>query len=415
MVKLFVDIVHHTFANAATGWKEGFGGNLNKLGIMALGPLRALFSEVGTMVKLQELPPCVTFYSEDDFSYLTMEGYVQGLLDQGQQVAYITSDRSDPLLAKASSNFLVLSLKTLGNVSLTKCKAPVLVMTMPDLGSLHVARPAPTTRCVYVFHALVSIHRAYREDAFDHYDDFFCAGDYHVAELRRRFELLGRPCPRLHEVGYYKLDRIHRQHLAYQKQWTEGPTVLMAPSWHPDNLFECRGLEMIEKLLAADVRVIARPHPAFFTSLYPKAREVESAVEARLKPHPNFVWDTTMRSERSFHEADLLITDWSGSAFEYAFGTERPVLLVNTPAKVRNENWRSLGIAPFEVENRDKIGRVLEPEETGKIATVVQELLGESEKWREALISLRDSRIFNFGHSAEVGTRVLREILVGAV
>ncbi len=378
---------------------------------MAFGPLKGLFSEVTTMLKLQDLPPCVTFYSEDDFSYSTMEGYVQGLLQQGQSVAYITSDRDDPLIGQTSPKLHVLPLKTLGNVALSKCKAPVLVMTMPDLGSLHVARPAANTRCVCVFHALVSIHRAYRTDAFDHYDDFFCAGDYHVRELTRRFEMIGKPTPRLHQVGYYKLDRIHRQHTAYKKELIDRPTVLFAPSWHPDNLFECRGLEMMEKLLAADLRVIARPHPAFFTSLYPKAQSVEAEIQRRLGPHPNFLWDIETNSERSFHEADLLVTDWSGSAFEYAFGTERPVLLVNTPAKVRNPDWQALGLAPFEVETREKLGRVLEPEQTGEVVSVVTALLQESGDWKQALASLRDGCIFNFGKSAEVGTKILRDLL----
>lgn len=381
---------------------------------MALSQIKALFGEVGTMIRLQEVPPCVTFYSEDDFSYLTMEGYIQGLLAAGQKVAYITSEARDPLLAEARADFHVLYLKMLGPISLSKSKAPVLVMTMPDLGALHVARPAPSTRCVYVFHSLISIHRGYRTDAFDHYDDFFCTGEYQLAEITRRFEMLGKPCPRLHKVGYYKLDRVHRMNACYQKKWTDRPTILLAPSWHTGNLLEASGLEMVDKLLAADLRVVVRPHPAFFASVYPQGRALTAEFEKRFGAHPHFLLDKVMNSEQYFHEADLLITDWSGSAYEYALGTERPVLFVDTPLKLRNEHWQDYGIVPFEVTMRERVGQVMQVSEAGQVAELAGQMLGRSEAYREALIALRQQEIFNFGNSAAVGTKLLTEFLRAA-
>jgi YidC/Oxa1 family membrane protein insertase len=378
---------------------------------MALSQIKALFGEVGAMIRLQEVSSCATFYSEDDFSYLTMEGYIQGLLSQGQPVAYITAEPEDPLLAKATTSFHVLPLKKLGAMALSKCTAPVLVMTMPDLGALHVARPAQTTRCVYVFHSLISVHRGYRADAFDHYDDFFCAGGHHVQELTRRFEMLGRPCPRLHEVGYYKLDRVHRCFQNYKKECTDRPTILIAPSWHSGNLLEATGLAMAEALLAADFRVVVRPHPAFFASVYPQGMALVAEVSKRFASHPNFVLDRSMNSEKYFHEADLLITDWSGSAFEYALGTERPVLFVDTPPKVRNGSWEKFGIVPFEVAMRDKLGQTMQVEQAGQTAALAREMLGQAQAYRESLVALRQREIFHFGRSAEVGTRLLLDFL----
>jgi YidC/Oxa1 family membrane protein insertase len=375
---------------------------------MALSQLKALFGEFHTMIRLQDLPPCITFYSEDDFSYYTMEGYIEGLLAEGQTVAYLTGDQRDPLLARTSARFQVLALPRLGTRALSQSKAPVLVLTMPDLGSLHVARPAPSTRCVYVFHSLISVHRGYRTDSFDHYDDFFCAGEYHVRELSRRFELLGKPCPRLHRVGYYKLDRVHRAFRDYQKKWSDRPCVLLAPSWHSGNLLETAGPDLVEKLLAGDYRVVVRPHPACFASIYPQGRALVQALEARFSGHPHFLLDTSMGDEQYFYEADLLITDWSGSAFEYAFGTERPVLFVDTPPKVRNPQWEAYQLPPVEVSLREQLGRVLSPEQApGEGPRLVREMMEHSQAYRQNLIALRNQEIFNFGRSAEVGTRLL--------
>lgn len=376
---------------------------------MALQQIKALCREVSTMVSLQEVPPCVTFYAEDDFSYLTMEGYVEGLLGEGETVAYITSAANDPLLGRAGPRFRVLPLKRLGLAAVSRSKAPVLVMTMPDLGALQVARPSKATRCVYVFHALVSIHRQYRTDAFDHYDDYFCTGEYQVRELTRRFELLGKPCPRLHKVGYYKLDRMYRRFEGYQKRWTDRPTVLLAPSWHRGNLLEACGLNLVERLLAADFRVVVRPHPAFFASIYPSGRALVAQAGQRFSEHPFFELDTEMGNEQYFYEADLLITDWSGSAYEYAFATERPVLFVDSPAKIRNPRWEEYGIVPFEVAMREQVGRVMMPEQVAQVATVVSQMLAAAPEYRDSLRALREREIFHFGSSAQVGTRLLQQ------
>jgi YidC/Oxa1 family membrane protein insertase len=382
---------------------------------MALSQIKALFGEVGSLLRLQDLPPCATFYAEDDFSYLTMEGYVQGLLGQGREVAYVTSDLKDPLLARSSPSFHVLGLKALAPMSLSKSKAPLLILTMPDLGSLHVARPASATRCVYVFHSLISTHRGYRSDAFDHYDDFFCTGEYQVRELTRRFEMLGRPCPRLHRVGYYKLDRVHRCFGEHQKEWSDRPCILIAPSWHPGNLLEAAGADMVQALLAQDYRVVVRPHPAFFASIYAKGQALIAAFEKRFAGHPNFILDKAMNSERFFFEADLLVTDWSGAAYEYAFGTERPVLFVDTPPKLRNERWEEYGLVPFEVAMRAKVGRVLSVEQACREAgTTAAGMLGQAGAYRDALRVLRQEELFNFGNSAQVGTELLGRFLEAA-
>lgn len=378
---------------------------------MALSRIRDFFGELSTFLKLQDMLKGVTFYAEDDFSYLTMAGYVDGLLAAGDEVVYLTSDLRDPLFDASIPHLHVLGVKTLLAPTLGKCRAPILVTTMPDLGSLHIARPPESTRLVYVFHALVSIMRSYREDSFDHYDDFFCCGAYHVEELRRRFELIKKPCPQLHEVGYFKLDRMHEHFLKHKKLQQERPTVLLAPSWHPGNLFESVGPSIVRSLLEHDFQVAVRPHPAFFSSIYPKGRAMIAHFKETFGDHPHFVLDTTMRSELYFYEADLLITDWSGSAYEYAFATERPVLFFDTPAKVRNEKWTDYGIVPFEVSMRNEVGQVLTSSHQDRTVALVNEMIEEAPLYREEIRAVRDRQVFNFRKSAEVGTAILRDLL----
>ena len=42
---------------------------------------------------------------------------------------------------------------------------------------------------------------------------------------------------------------------------------------------------------------------------------------------------------KSFDKADLMISDWSGVAFEFAFGLEKPVIFIDLPKKINNSDF----------------------------------------------------------------------------
>ena len=111
------------------------------------------------------------------------------------------------------------------------------------------------------------------------------------------------------------------------------------------------------------------------------------------------------------HEADLLITDRSGIAFEYAFGTERPVLFVDTPLKEHNKNWRNLNIEPIELQLRNKVGVSVKLEALDNILPIIEDLLKNSNNWRETLKSMRSEHVFNWGCSAAEGAEYIKQQL----
>ena len=66
------------------------------------------------------------------------------------------------------------------------------------------------------------------------------------------------------------------------------------------------------------------------------------------------VWESWMRSA-------AMVSDWSGAATEYAFALERPVAFVSTPQKIRNPDWRRIGLPGFEEAIRSEIGCIVAP------------------------------------------------------
>ena len=88
--------------------------------------------------------------------------------------------------------------------------------------------------------------------------------------------------------------------------------------------------------------------------------------EARPRPLPLAI---------SLYRSDLLISDWSGMAIEYALGLEKPVLFIDVPPRVRNPDYEELGIDPIERFIRSEIGAVVSPDDLQEVPLRVEALL----------------------------------------
>ncbi len=353
----------------------------------------------------------ILVYAEDDYTWNQLEGYLSVLMDSfDRSVVYVTSDPQDPRLADHHPRMSVFFIKENLSKFLPQVDSPIFVTTMPDLDSFHVKRPRDST-CVYLFHSLNSTHASYRLGAFDAYDVFLCGGPYQKAELAARFEAIGKQNFDLRDVGYYKLDRIAAAFDTYEKQYPHTKTVVVAPSWSSENLLATAGAELINSIAGAGYRTVVRPHPAFFESIYPEGRDIVAGLERRFADDPNVVFETTIASENSFYEADLMVSDWSGAAFEYALGTRRPVLFVDVPRKVMNDAWEDIDITPFEDRIRTEVGAVMPVGAAAETAATVDALLADPAAFRDRIDAVREREIFNFGRAAEAGAAVINELI----
>ncbi len=349
-------------------------------------------------------------YAEDDYSWNQLGPYLEVILSNATTpVVYITSDPDDPRLSD-NGRMAVYYLRDYLPTFLPRIDSPVFLTTMPDLDAFHLKRPASST-CVYAFHSLNSTHMAYRSGAFDAYDVFFCTGPHHTRELRMHFDRLGRSDVQLRDIGYPKLDRIQSAWTTYTKLYPSDTTVLVAPSWGTHNLLAANGEAIIETLSGAGYRTIVRPHPAFFESIYPEGTAIVGNLRNRFAASENVIFETSITSENSFMEADLMVSDWSGAAFEYALGTERPALFMDLPPKIMNPDWAQLGITPFEDRMRREVGEVAPPDDMQAVKRAADRLRGDRERYRSELQALRSQCVYNSGSSAEAGAAALDELV----
>ena len=350
----------------------------------------------------------IMFYSEQESYFAYFEGMISALKDKlDTNFCYITSDPSDPILVANDPRIHAFYIDKLLPFFLKMVNCRVFVMTLTDLDQFHLKRSVNDVHYVYVFHAMNSIHMCYRLGAFDHYDSILCTGPYQVREFTKEAELRDIRKRELVEAGYSRLERIHCAWNSRPECEAQQRTVLLAPSWAANNVLETRGIELVRSLLEAGYSVIVRPHPET-TKRFPK---LLSQFEASFADSQHFLLERSVRTDDSLLRADVLITDWSGIALEYAFGTERPVVYIDVPRKVHNDHYEELGIEPFEARMREELGVVVRPDELGEIAGKVSRLIDNHAMYCDRIRRLRAENVFNFGRSGDIGATHISELI----
>lgn len=380
---------------------------------MGLGQFVREWRELFRFKALPEESRSIVFYAEDAASWKHLQPIISELAEGfGKKVCYITSSAHDPILQHENDQIeaFYIGFGSARTVLFLSLRAVVMAMTMPDLGNFNIRRSKYPVHYVYVFHSLVSTHMIYRPRAFDHFDSILCVGPHHVAEIRATESAYGHEPKELVEAGYGLLDSIINSRSAEVQPEhvppSQGKRVLIAPSWGPDALLETCGRELVEELLGAGHYVTVRPHPMTMRNNPKLLGELRNLFG----DSPNFALDLDLASQGTVSASDLMISDWSGAALEYAFGLERPVLYIDVPRKVNNPEYQWIDCVPIEVKLRSEIGAVIAPDRLQEVPHWVEVLCNESSTWRQRIRELRARWVYNIGGSSAVGASYLAKL-----
>jgi len=365
----------------------------------------SFFSEYKQVNKLLQQKQQVVFYAESRHYYQYFERLVNDLLVNDTAIYYITSDANDPLLTANKGNMKVIYVKWMLGFLFSKIRADVMVMTMPDLGNFLFKRSAGVGTYIYIFHAAVSTHQQYREKAFFNYDAIFCTGEYQLKEIRAAEKLYNLPEKQLIQYGYPLLDRVNKN-----SNEKERPVLLVAPSWFEGCIFDVCIEELLTQLSKLPYTIILRSHPE-----YEKRKKKDfKAIQQLVSEYNTMSIDTTPNVTDRLCSTNILITDRSGIAFEFAFGTGRPVLFIETALKLINPQWKDLNIPPVENELRPELGIIVLPGELEQIAEKIKELEESSNGFAEKIQKLKQTTFYNAEQSYKTGSDyVLSKIAKG--
>jgi YidC/Oxa1 family membrane protein insertase len=356
----------------------------------------------------------IVFYSESAQDWHHFEPVINHLTGSLQRsIDYVASDETDPGLHQENPRIRAFCIGSgaLRTLLFQFLHANVVVMTMIDLGNLQLKRSIHPVHYVFVFHSLISTHMTDYEDSYDHYDSILCGGPHHIAEFRRREALKGLAPKNLIEQGYPRLEHLMALGETQRRTRSEGGQVqvLLAPSWGDQCILETCGGDLISILLESGYGLTLRPH--YQTRLL--TPRVLEALETRFAAHPRFTLVEYMGENQSLLDSDIMISDWSGAAIEYALGLEKPVLYIDVPRKTRNDQYQTLGIEPIEAFIRDRIGAILAPDQIQRSPQVIADLLQEPARFRQSIAEVRAQWVFNLGTSAAVGAENIARIADG--
>ena len=170
--------------------------------------------------------------------------------------------------------------------------------------------------------------------------------------------------------------------------------ILFAPSWNKEGVLNSSLAEIIiQSSINQGFEITLRPHPE---SLKYSNDRIKNILN-KFKNNNLFKYENNIIDNYSLFDSDILITDWSGISLEYAFSMKKPILYIDTPQKILNEDYHELGIEAFEASVREKIGVIWDGNSS------IEDLL------KASCVKKYDYNkdIFNIEKSNEVGSRYI--------
>ena len=392
---------------------QGIGGSSTKKKIFTKNPYarreRADYKRFFSVVNKH-----LVFYSENNGFYKYYQGMIEYILKNTNIVIhYITSDPEDGIFELAEKNQHIkayyIGEKKLITLMM-KMDADIVVMTMPDLENYHIKRSyiRKDIEYIYIPHGMDSLNMTMRKGSMNHFDTVFCTGKHQKEEIEKTEEVYSLPKKNLVEWGYSLLDSMREDYQKSQKKNDGMRSILIAPSWQKDNIVDSCLEELLDNLAGHGYKITVRPHPQHVRHMPERMEELKQkySVDRDIEIQTDFSSNSTV------FEADMMITDWSGIAYEYAYTTCKPVLFINTPMKVMNPEYKKIEIEPINIWMRDSIGATLNPDEMDKASVIVEKMFDDAAMYRSRIDNFVHEYVYNLGHSSEVGAQyIVNEIV----
>ena len=176
--------------------------------------------------------------------------------------------------------------------------------------------------------------------ALSRYNYIFLSSDSVIEYYKKKFsQYIGRNIKtRFINTGYLKLDNVIRE---LKKEKILKNKILIAPTYSlmmKDFNISKNLIKVIDTLLGLKENIIYRPHPIDLTNRGNK--KLINLIKDKFSKRKNFEIDLSSSYLKSYASAKLLITDFSGTAYTFAYSTLSPVIFFSKNEKklLRNKN-----------------------------------------------------------------------------
>jgi hypothetical protein len=346
----------------------------------------------------------IVIYSEGKRYWNVFLPIVEELERRDVEAAFLTSDQDDPAFERPAGPVRPQFIGS-GNMAyarLNMLDAALCLTTTPGLDVYQWKRSKAVGHYAHILHS-VDDATSYRLFGLDYFDSVLLSGEYQAAGIRELEAKRGLRDKELPVVGSTYLD-VYDREIGSPPPRGAGPvTILVSPSWGESALLRRYGESLLVPLAESGLRVIVRPHPQ---SLLSEAAAIE-ALKTALARFDNVEWDFSRENLASLARADVMISDFSGIIFDYAFLFGRPVLYANADFDARPYDSSDSGATPWKFAVLPKLGWALERADFGRIQEVV-ESVREDRALKEGIDEARDQA---WQHRCESGARAVDFIM----
>lgn len=315
-------------------------------------------------------------------------------------LTYYTSAKDDPVFEE-NYEFVKPEFIGEGNAAfarLNMISAGVVLMTTPGLQVYQMKRSRNVKHYAHVLHA-ASDATMYRLFGIDFFDSVLLSGDYQKKDIRTLEKMRGIHEKELVTVGCPYLDVLKERMASIPQEENHVFTVLVSPSWGKDALLSRYGEKLLDPLAATGWRIIVRPHPQSKKSEPIMLEE----LTAKYEDVQNIEWDHERDNIYSMKKADIMISDFSGIIYDYAFLCNKPVMYVNADLDLRPYDAYDLadnGKNIWQFETLKKIGVELKEEHFADIKNVINSA-SDSAELAAARKTAREEAWQNEGRAGE--------------
>jgi CDP-glycerol glycerophosphotransferase (TagB/SpsB family) len=366
------------------------------------------WSELKKFEKLSDSERSIVFYAENMASMNHFRLLINHLTkEMNLKICYVTSFKDDPIFLDTNTNInsFFIGNGTVRTKFFLTLKAKILIMDMPDLETYHIKRSKVfPVHYIYIFHSMFSIHSYLRKGAVDNFDTIFCVGEHHVKEILEIEKIYDLKPKKLVKYGFGRLDTLLDEKNEVGENNFEKRLIIMTPTYGKENFLEICGIEIIDILLESNFKVLLRPHFRIFQ----ETPELIDEINKKFQNHKNFRLEEGVISKEDFHSSKCLISDWSGISMEYAFVFERPVIYIDVPQKIMNDEMKRIPLIPLEVSIREKIGHLVDIKKLDQLPEIIHEIDNENS---EEIKKFCSETVFNIGKSAKVGAEYIKKKL----
>lgn len=318
----------------------------------------------------------LVIYSEGKQYWPVFESILKELADRGISFSYYSSGQDDPGLGFTAPGCTTRFIGK-GNAAwrvLNFLEADTVLCTTPGLDVLQFKRSPGAGRYIHLLHAVTDA-TLYRLFGLDYFDAVLLTGPYQETQLRELEARRGTPKKELPVCGCTYLDRLARK--AYEEELQlEEKTLLLAPSWGENGILRRFGLQLLEALAASSWHIIIRPHPQSSIS---EKDTLDTLMEA-LKDRSNIEWNFDTDNFTALARSRLLVSDFSGIIFDFAFLFGRPVVYPSYTFDPRPYDAADCDEEAWTFKTLGTIGRKLEEKNFSEIDTFLQSVIEDKDR-----------------------------------